>query len=521
MILLLLLFAPFMGPDYHDAVLLLSGAGTLEELSEEEIELYDDLSKHPVDINNSSRSKLLSCGLFTRFQVASLIEYRQASGDVLSLAELALVDGFNPRLVDALSHFISIRTRLPASHRDALSFRQDVVLASSLRSSDQEEAPESTYKVKYHARLGSMAELYWTSRNSYSDPQASLGTISAAFYGKRHLGKLVLGHYSARFGQGLNQWSGFSLSGFSSISAFNRRASGLAATSSASAEHIGIASDWELGSLGVSAAADLASKECVAHLDWSGRNLSLGSTLSSTATSADWRYGFADMSLFGEASWHYDKSIAAVAGMLWVPRYGRSLALQLRYYSPEYKEYSGIALGYSDASAFASVDLAVRDGKQQYKLLAQWKPSLVLADSLGLKPQMRVSLRYRPAESAPLRADIRLDNQLSLGPFLLALRYNALWCRGFAHMAYLQLGRRTEALTISARATVYRVDNWDDRIYVYEQDAPGTFNVPALYGRGWKASVFAAWHINRSHSLWLRLEYRPDRTELKLQYRWR
>ena len=33
-----MLFALFMGPDYHDAVLLLSGAGTLEELSEEEIE---------------------------------------------------------------------------------------------------------------------------------------------------------------------------------------------------------------------------------------------------------------------------------------------------------------------------------------------------------------------------------------------------------------------------------------------------------------------------------------------------
>ena len=73
--LLLLLFALISGPDYYDALLFLAGAGTIEELSEEDMERYDNLAKHPIDINNASRSKLLSCGLFTRFQVASIVEY--------------------------------------------------------------------------------------------------------------------------------------------------------------------------------------------------------------------------------------------------------------------------------------------------------------------------------------------------------------------------------------------------------------------------------------------------------------
>lgn len=518
--LLLLLFALISGPDYYDALLFLAGASTIEELSEDDMERYDNLAKHPIDINNASRSRLLSCGLFTRFQVASIVEYRQMNGDILSLAELSLVDGFNSELADALSHFISVKSRFPGSHRDSRDFSQDLVLASALRSSDETEL-ESTYKIKYHVELGSVAELYWTSRTSYSEPEPNLGVVSAAVYGKRHLGKLVFGSYSARFGQGLNQWSGFSLSGYSSISAFHKKASGIAASASASASHIGVASDWEFGRVSLSAAADMVGKSGVAHLDWSGRNLTIGSTISSTASSLDLRYGFADMSLFGEASWHYRNHIAALAGLLWIPEYGRNLALQARYYSPEYKEYSGVALGYSDAAVFASADFAVRGGKAQYKLLAQCKPTLSLSDVMGISPQLRINLRYRPDESAPLRLDARTDCLLTYGKMSFAFRYNALWCRSFAHMAYLQASHKTEKVTISARTTVYKVDNWDDRIYVYEQDAPGNFNVPALYGRGWKASLFCAWHINRSHSLWLRLEYRPERTELKLQYRWR
>ena len=80
------------------------------------------------------------------------------------------------------------------------------------------------------------------------------------------------------------------------------------------------------------------------------------------------------------------------------------------------------------------------------------------------------------------------------------------------------------------RATFFRVDNWDDRIYVYERDAPGSFSVPARYGRGWAASLYLAWQLARRHGLWLRLEtvrypwnltQKESRTEVRLNYRYR
>ena len=50
------------------------------------------------------------------------------------------------------------------------------------------------------------------------------------------------------------------------------------------------------------------------------------------------------------------------------------------------------------------------------------------------------------------------------------------------------------------RGTAFIADNWDDRIYCYERDAPGSFNVPAYYGRGYALSFVARmkWRFRRS-----------------------
>ena len=38
---------------------------------------------------------------------------------------------------------------------------------------------------------------------------------------------------------------------------------------------------------------------------------------------------------------------------------------------------------------------------------------------------------------------------------------------------------------------LFDIDHWDDRIYVYERDAPGNFSSRAFCGRGWNAQVYA------------------------------
>jgi len=48
------------------------------------------------------------------------------------------------------------------------------------------------------------------------------------------------------------------------------------------------------------------------------------------------------------------------------------------------------------------------------------------------------------------------------------------------------------------RAGLFKVDEWADRIYVYERDAPGTFSTVAYYGRGWEASLVGSLKIRNA-----------------------
>ncbi|MCQ2136920.1 MAG: hypothetical protein MJY67_08405, partial [Bacteroidales bacterium] len=69
---------------FNKAVLLVSGADSEEELDESLMERYLSLSQRPLRLNRMSRSALISSGLFSLFQVASFLDYRQRQGDVLS-----------------------------------------------------------------------------------------------------------------------------------------------------------------------------------------------------------------------------------------------------------------------------------------------------------------------------------------------------------------------------------------------------------------------------------------------------
>ena len=109
-----------------------------------------------------------------------------------------------------------------------------------------------------------------------------------------------------------------------------------------------------------------------------------------------------------------------------------------------------------------------------------------------------------------------------------ALRVNALKCADVAVLGYMEGGYTCSSLSAYLRAGCFRVDDWDDRIYVYERDAPDSFNVPAYYGRGMWTAFNIIWKPARWCSIYLRASWtsylfmqkarrKPGRAELKLQ----
>ena len=234
---------------------------------------------------------------------------------------------------------------------------------------------------------------------------------------------------------------------------------------------------------------------------------------SSGSVSLDFKLGLRNTSVFGEAAWKGEP--AALLGALWSPVYGSKYGLLLSWTKGVPEAAVGAALKGFDAVAAAS-------GKQ-LRAMVKYAPELGVGP-LGLTPSLRLAARRTDA----WRLEGRGELKLSMGPWVLNSRLDVVRCRALSWLANTEAGYNGERFKIWLRGTLFCIDNWDDRIYVYERDAPGSFNVPAYYGRGWNASLTGAWKPSRKHAVYLRISYveypwmtesKPSKAEVKLQYK--
>ena len=591
---------------FRDAVLLLSGASSMEELSAEELERYEDLRRKPLDLNRCSRSRLLACGLFTPFQVASILEHRRQGGEILSLTELMLIEGFTSRKVDALRHFIVIRAEDGPIGAKKLRPELDLELRGAVsvpvpdsRSKDRGEQ-RTGYGSKLHLSLGQRAELSIVGRKSYDSGRFGPLSASAVYYGRRYLGKVVLGAFNARFGEGLTQWSGFSLSSLSSVASFRKSGSGLSPSASFSPGMTGMAADFNLRRFTLSTAIGCAPEAlaklglftkasgstapgiaALADLSWTGRLIHAGVTATCEAAGVHFLGSLPNLSLFGETSLTYKGAFSAIAGTVWTPEYARKFALQLRWFDPSIKgKNSGAAFGFELPDWCFTLDARYRADtrKQKYRGFLRYSKEIILparprAPSSVPLPEVnlpeaslpdissrpvteqpatvpeasagsasvsvparslivsaRLAANYAPGEAHPTRVELRSELAFTSGAWKFSTRLDGIYCASFAFHAFLEAGYLTPKLSSYLRLGGFLIDNWDDRIWVYERDAPGSFTVPAYYGRGVHCSLYCAWKPSRHHSLYLRtslVSYPGNPTpkngkfEFKLQYRLR
>lgn len=507
----LLLFIAVLAasPGFESSVLRLTGAGSMEELDETTLERFRTLSLHPVDLNSAGRSRLLATGLFTSFQVASLLDYRQRTGDVLSLVELSLVDGFPQDFVEALAPFVRLESSGPPGKRRGRRFSADLMLRGSVKASDDTLA---ACGGKLKLGWGETAELNWSTRTTYTDGSLRPGTISAAVYGRKYLGKLVLGHFNARFGQGLAQWSGFSLQPYGSVSSLRRSGTGFSATGSFSPELCGAAADFDLGRWNVGAAYSFEGNLPIAAVSYVGNTFHAGATVTSKAASVDWKVGFPNVTVYGEIAWK-DRLQAAV-GAMWVPGYGNKISALARSIDGVPEIIAGAATG--------GLESVLAYSAKQFRGMAKYSPSFA-AGPLAITPSLRLAARHTDA----WRLEGRGELEIGLAGWMLHSRLDIVRCEGTSWLVNAEAGRNGTKLKAYLRWTLFKIENWADRIYVYERDAPGSFNVPAYYGKGWSLSLAGSWKPLRRHSIHFRVSYvgypwmtteKPSKLEVKVQY---
>jgi hypothetical protein len=162
------------------------------------------------------------------------------------------------------------------------------------------------------------------------------------------------------------------------------------------------------------------------------------------------------------------------------------------------------------------------DSRPSFQLKSLAEVDLVLNQSMILKWRMTERIR---SWGNPFRTDLRLDIFYFSRILDLSMRTNLVNCESTSFLLYAEGTVKRRSVKFSLRSGVFLADSWDDRIYVYERDLPGSFNVPAFYGRGYWLSLTGSWKFSRWGKVYLRgsltryplmEKKKPGKAELKL-----
>lgn len=570
--------------DSMQAVAAFIGAESVEDMDPEEVERLESMMRNPIRINAISASRLKETGLLTQYQIASLFDYRARHGDVMSFSELAALDGFGHEAVSRLAPFISLQTVRSPSQRisDSLYFRHELSLKSGFAA-----GKAATYGLKYRLDAGeSLSASFSTSRTSESPsmrPDAFSGNMTFRF--RKVQGALTAGDFNARFGQGLAFWNGMSIGGVPVPSSMMKRPAGISASSSFTGRYAlrGLAGYLTLNRVrispflafsvpkegigllpGVNVAVLLRSAQ-ISFTHYSDMSLSSAeSHLDDMKTSADVAFCIKGTDVFAEAAYDWQsRSLACLGGVVfpagddvrlgvvgraYPPGYSSTRSAALRSLTKCTNEYSislsgevtsgkwiglkgreGFGSNIRRHSGMLSFDAACfpepkgEDAVKSIQLKGKADWSVILSPTWKMK--LRLSERVRTWDE-PFRSEIRVEISYDTGLLTLISRTDIVKCKGLSFLSYAEGGYKNDCISMYLRLGAFKADEWADRIYAYERDAPGSFNVPAYYGRGVWSSAFLRWRFARWGKAYLRAsvcsyalmkEPKPGKAELRLQ----
>jgi hypothetical protein len=497
----------------------------------------------------------------------------------MSYAELSSVDGFTDDIVRTLMSFISLDGGNPVTEEsNGECLISDLAVRGGMKVS--ENGYTGGYAAKYRCGFGDGWTISLSASSPYSRNLAAPGVFSGCICWEpsRRPFKLIVGDFNTRFGQGLVLWNGMSMTGMAKASSFYRSSTGLSPTWSftGSSANTGIGCELVASRIRISASVvvpEFRSKGFKAtsllpalNLGWYGRNMYMSVThcleyvhadasqreyISDMKTSADVAMTINGTDIFSELAFDWVNAVPAfLAGTRFPVGEDVVMGAHLRYYPAAYNPVRSAAprsvskcsneYGLSLACDYLpnlkrmtgslSLDTAFLPESKEpdrfsvhLKLLADTE--IKVSDSLVAK--LRFSERYR-TWGQKFKTDFRADLTWSSGCFSVTGRVNLVKYADTSFLAYLEGGYKRENLSIYLRQLFFIADNWDDRIYAYERDAPGNFTVPAFYGRGMNTALNVSWRFSRWGKLYAKAtmtsypfmpseKKKPGKAELKLQ----
>ncbi len=183
--------------------------------SEAYIEKLYELSEDPVLLNSASEKEISRLFFLSDFQVKALADYVHSSGRIVSVYELMNIPGFDKETTEMIIPFLSLEvyrgtkpdttnsTRLRSTSLTNFSFKSP---------SDTTKFLGSQWKIlsKYKFTAGNISGGVTVEKDpgeafiSGYPPQPDFVSANLAYKGHGIVRRLVVGDFSARFGQGTN-----------------------------------------------------------------------------------------------------------------------------------------------------------------------------------------------------------------------------------------------------------------------------------------------------------------------------
>lgn len=489
-----------------EAILYLTGASSLEELDEETLCRFERLESLPVLINYCSRNSLKESGLVSAYQAASLIEYRERTGAILSETELGLIDGFTPETARALMPFISLESESTPGLNTKKHSRSELTMNGGFRKSDG-TGESASARYSYDNRTCSVNAGF--KYNGKAD-----GSVCATFSGRKAIRLVVLGDYNLSYGQGACLWSGFTLNGVPTVDAIYRKPSGISRSVSSSRgnKYRGLAASFATGRF----TEDIF----YSYMELAGGNIgfsgkSFNMDLTAYKGSKGWGLGLSGRGtlhktdIFGEAAYTAD-GLNIIAGTVW------NIAYKVKCAGRVSKGKDGYSLAAGAQYKYYSLTAEYRN--EFLKIILSGRQPLT-SEKAAVQSVLELKASTRKQEA--WKTEIRIDSRNTWNGLELNARADMLWNKSVASLVYIEAGYRRDRLYAYLRGTLFLIDSWDDRIYVYERDVPSSFNVPAYHGRGWNASIVLRWknlYLRAATTQYPSGSKRP-KAELKMQYK--
>lgn len=181
------------------------------------LERLHELADDPVMINSTDENEISRLFFLTDFQVKAIADHVLSSGQIVSDFEIASIPGFDKETVEMMIPFISLKNKL-VNTSDSSRMRNSMISNFSIKSGKSDSSSlGSRWRIlsKYKFSTGRFSGGFTMEKDPGEKLLAGHPSVpdflsaNIAFTGTGLIRRIIVGDFSARFGQGTNINTGF------------------------------------------------------------------------------------------------------------------------------------------------------------------------------------------------------------------------------------------------------------------------------------------------------------------------